>query len=376
MIQRFTQTTAGLRVPVFVLLLAMLPPAWSAENGGNWLDVVRQTPYWESRGVAANLATIRRWVLFGESFCDKEQRHLLLDRRWRFLGYIDNGASPRETLSRLNSTRSRLAEEERVEHWYPGDMGNTGYPFALSCHQPFVDMREAIARVLGGDAEYRVWGTWDGISVGAEETPVSLLELFRAVVDFRAAQGLFTFPESVIPTFLGKVIIESGARKEALSSAAARGIMQLSPEVLDDCRIPERFHLHRIAQVDCALRLMEQNHRNLQEPFNTRFGHLPQAKRLHLYDLLLNQAWVIGVGRTRELLMDEELGRAARYFAEHEENFSAQDVLVGMIYHNMGRRDLGPLSLYYVTDARLALATLCASASMQSDIWCDASQAQ
>src|SRR5690606_7783095 len=166
-------------------------------------------------------ATIRQWVLMGESFCSTPERHILFDRRARFLGYIDNGATPAETIDRLNQTRRRLASEGRADNWSPGAADTTGYPFALACHQPFVDVGEAIARLAGSSDEYRVWGTWDGMSVGAPDSPLSLVELFRTVHDYRQAQGRFTFPDTVIPTFLGKIIVESGAVRNALSPYAA-----------------------------------------------------------------------------------------------------------------------------------------------------------
>src|SRR5690606_31760553 len=125
---------------------------------------------------------------------------------------------------------------------------------------------------------------------------------FRTVHDYRQAQGRFTFPDTVIPTFLGKIIVESGAVRNALSPYAAMGIMQLRPAVLDDCGVPVDHRLHRMAQVDCALMLMEQNHRNLRAPFEAVFGHLPEARREALYGLLLTQAYQIGVGRMIELL--------------------------------------------------------------------------
>ena len=48
------------------VLAGVSPSAASAERVDNWLDVVRQTPYWESQGMASNLTTIRRWVLLSE----------------------------------------------------------------------------------------------------------------------------------------------------------------------------------------------------------------------------------------------------------------------------------------------------------------------
>ena len=352
-------------------LSVMLTPAAAAPTPErDWLDVVRKTPFEASQGVAANLAIIRGWVLLGEGYCSRSRRHLLFDHRAQFLTYIADAPSQQATVARLNQARLQLAQQQRVAHWSRGSLGRRGYPIALACHQPEADMNRAIARLTGSSGEHRVWGSWDGMRVGEPDAPVSLVELFRAVYEHRKAQGRFSFPDSVMPTFLGKTIIESGGRKYALSPQAARGIMQLRPEVLNDCEIPQRFRLHRIAQVDCALRLVEQNHRNLEAPFLAVFGALPADKRERLYGLLLTQSYQIGVGRTIELLQDEELGQAARYFAAHHPRFSAEDIQVGLIYHNMGRRDLGLRTLYYVTDTHLAQQALCATASMQDDRWC------
>ena len=349
------QSCCSMLSGIFFLLCAF---AAYAQQGGDWLNVVRDSPYWESQGVAENLSTIRRWVLFSEAYCESPNRHLLLNRRWQFLAYIENADNSEQTLLRLNERRELLAEEGRVDQWVAGAEETTGYPFALSCNQPFTNMDEAIARVTGGQPDYLLWGTWDGMRIGTESDPVSLRTLFYNVVDHRREQERLTFPTEVIPEFLGKIIIESGGDKNALSSESAVGILQLVPEVLDDCEIPERFHKHRIAQVDCALKLMEQNHRNLATSFTVRFGHLTEGKRIRLYSLLLIQAYQIGVGRTVQLLEDDELGRAARYFADNSEQFSAEDILVGMIYHNMGRKDLGLMTLYYVTDTGLATQSL------------------
>jgi hypothetical protein len=77
--------------------------------------------------------------------------------------------------------------------------------------------------------------------------------LFQADVDYRRQQQRLSFPDGAIPVFLGKIIIESGGNKDALSADSAIGILQLLPEVLDDCEIPDDFRRHRMAQVDCAV---------------------------------------------------------------------------------------------------------------------------
>ncbi|MGB5398148.1 MAG: hypothetical protein WBN96_13450 [Gammaproteobacteria bacterium] len=352
------------------VLAGVLPSVASAERVDNWLDVVRQTPYWESQGMASNLTTIRRWVLLSEGYCSKPQRHILFDRRGQFVGYIDNADTTEATGQRINQTRERLAAEHRVADWSPGTDTSQGYPFALACNQRYVDINESIARMVGSEKDYRLWGTWDGMRVGSASSPVSLVTLIRTVYEHLKDQGRISFPTSVMPAFMGKTIIESGGIKHALSTVSARGIMQLRPDVLDDCEIPKDFRLHRMAQVDCALRLVEQIDRNLQQPFNTVFGKLPEKKRRLLYGLLLTQAYQIGVGRMIELLQDDELGKAAQYFAAHADQLSAEDIQVGMIYHNLGRRDLGMLTLYYVTDVGIATEALCASSEMQNDAWC------
>lgn len=367
-----------LKLSVLLLstILAAASAAASSRDGAdearrdNWLSVVRETPYWDSKGVAANLKVMRRWVLLDDSYCSKPARHVLFDRRGRFLGYIDDGATPTETNAKLNSTRERMAREGRVKYWSPGTDTGFGYPFALACHQPHANMKTAIARMTGAEEEYRLWGTWDGMRIGEPDSQVPLIQVLHEVYAHRSEQGRFSFPQTVMASVLGQILIESGGVKHALSTQAARGIMQLRPAVLDDCNIPDEYRLHRMAQIDCALRLNEQNHRNLSEPFTRLFAHLPEKKRAKLYGMLLVQAYQIGVGRTIELLQDPELGAAAQYFAAHHQMFTAEDIAVGMIYHNLGRKDLGLLSLYYVVDAQIAAGALCAKPSMKNDPWC------
>lgn len=358
-----------LRLPAIILACAAATGVRAAQVDA-WLDVVRDTPYWASQGVAQNLTTLRRWVLLGTGYCSKADRQILFDRRGRFVGYIENARDAAATLVRLNQTRQELASQNRIGDWSPGTDTSQGYPFALACEQPDVDMDEAIGRMTGTDKDALVWGTWDGMRVGSAENPVSLIALMHTVHTHLEQAGRITLPPDVMRTFVGEVMIESGAKKHALSTQAARGIMQLTPDVLRDCEIPQDFRLHRMAQVDCALRLVDQNDRNLKAPFAAVFGALPEEKRARLYRLLLTQAYQIGVGRTIELLQDPELGKAARYFAAHPDRFSAADIQVGMIYHNLGRRDIGLMTLFYVTDVGIASDALCATPAMRGDVWC------
>jgi hypothetical protein len=362
---------------ILLLSLSMLLPGGTGEPAAtaaagvppldSWQDAIRQSPYWESQGVYANLTTIRRWVLAGEAYCSRQNRHILFDRRATFLGYVEDVRSVRADGShralnqhRLDEHRQHLAATGRVDGWAPGEVGRIGYPFALSCRQPDARLDAALARYAGADPSATLWGTWDGMTIGSKAAPVSLHEAIQQVYWVRRETGRISLPEHVLRTLAGKTIIESGGIREAQSAAGARGILQLSAAALADCRIERPFHYHRIAQIDCALYLLEQKHRNLAPAFADRFGHLPKPKAVALYDMLLLQAYHGGVGRVRDLLADERLNGAARYFAEHHERFTAGDIALGMVLHNLGRNRLGFASLYYVADVGIASRAACA----------------
>lgn len=296
----------------------------------------------------------------GESYCEDEDRHILFDRRAAFLGYVSTDSDVAANQARIDELRAQLAASGRTDGWVAGTAGGIGYPFALSCRQPDARLGDGLARYVGDDARSRLWGTWDGMRIGTPEAPVSLHVAIRRVYEMRRAQGRLGLPEHVLGALAGKVIIESGGLREALSPAGARGIMQLSPAALSDCGLDRRFHLHRLAQIDCALRLLEQNHRILEPVFEEHFGHLPQQKATALYRLLLLQAYHGGAGRVRALLTDPDLDAAARYFAKHHERFSAGDIALGMVFHNLGRNRLGFASLYYVVDVSIAAQAACA----------------
>lgn len=329
----------------------------------SWRQAIRSSPYWISHGAYDNLVTIRSWVLKQEAFCEDKNRHILFDRSATFLGYVANADTGQKTQALLNAHRAQLASEGKVDNWAPGQRDQAGYPFALSCDQPDAHLSGAVARYTGADETARLWGTWDGMRIGTREQSVSLHEALLLVYRNRKQLGRITMPEDVLSTIAGKVLIESGGRAKAHSSADARGVMQLSRAALKDCGLSERFHFHRMAQIDCALRLLDQNHRVLQPVFEQRFGHLPQSKADQLYSMLLLQAYHGGVGLVSRLLDDAELNSAALYFAEHHQRFSAGDIALGMVFHNMGRDRLGFASLYYAVDVGIAKLEACAATS-------------
>jgi len=326
-----------------------------------------------------NIKDIRRWVLLEQGFCEDQRRHILFNRRGHFLGYISNGTNQQETQAKLNRQRRRLAELGRTALWSEGGRGTTGYPFALACNQPHVQMDEALERMTGKHDKDRFWGSWLDIKVGSASNPVSLIEAVVTIYHHRTRTN--KFDDHILRDILGQILIESGARKMSRSKANAVGLMQLMPAVIRDCQIPDSFAEHRIAQIDCALKLHHQNDRNLAPLFEQRFGHLPPQKKAKLYAMLLIQAYHGGLGRISNLLQaDRDAGsatvktdaitRAAAFFAEHHERFSAEEIALGLIFHNLGRNNLGLASLYYLVDVEIASDALCSKSMTRKQGFC------
>jgi len=362
--------------PLLAVLLATLSWFASGAAAGSgkadaWTDVVRAAPYWSSQGVYRNVLTIRSWVLNESSYCANQNRHIFYDMRGQFLGWSEDADTVEANQQQLNNTRQDMFKDGRSSVWAAGAANVTGYPFALACDQPHVDLPGSIARYLGQQEEARLWGAWDDIKVGGQGDSVSLHKTLMAVYKKRNEQQRLSELPQALPRYLaGQLLIESGAQTRAHSTANARGIMQLSPAALSDCRIPPENYWHRLAQMDCALQLNNQNARNLRPAFTSRFGQLPAQKRDELFSLLLVQAYHGGAGRVKTLLQDELLSRPAAYFARHQARYSAGDIAFGMIFHNLGRDRLGLASLYYVADVQLATEALCDTGALGDQPFC------
>ena len=336
----------------------------------NWQAIIRDSPYWDSQGVYGNILDIRRWVLEEAGYCAERERHLLFDHRGRFIGYISNGATRAETQQRLNQQREKLAAEGRVTGWTPGDAATTGYPFALACDQPHARLDEARDRYLGITPSARLWGRWDDLDFATAANQGNLHDALVYVYNTRSEKQQQALPAELPRYLAGMLMIESGGRTRAHSAANAKGIMQLTPQVLADCGVAPRNYWHRLAQLDCAIKLMSQNARILEPAIREHFPVLPEAKRQRLFTLLLIQAYHGGATRIRRLLEDEDLNGPARYFAEHHQRFSAGDMAFGMIFHNLGRDRLGLASLYYVADVELATRALCQENRLSDTPFC------
>ncbi|MFW5825246.1 MAG: transglycosylase SLT domain-containing protein [Marinobacter sp.] len=357
----------------FLLVLCALPALTRADPPPleDWQAIIRSAPYWSSQGVYHNILDIRRWVLGESGYCADPQRHLLFDHRGRFLGYITDAESVEATQQRLNSLRQELAREGRATGWTPGDANTRGYPFAIACDQPHARLGKALDRYLGKTSATRLWGLWDDLDFASEDSPGTLHEALDYAYKTRLEQQRLSLPPELPRYLAGMMLIESGGRTRAHSAAGARGIMQLTPQVLSDCGVAEHNHWHRLAQLDCAMKLMSQNARILEPAIEEHFASLPETKRQRLFTLLLIQAYHGGATRVQSLLEDDELNGPAKYFAEHHDRFTAGDIAFGMIFHNLGRNRLGLASLYYVADVELATRALCQQTDVAGTPFCE-----
>ncbi|MEJ2043378.1 MAG: hypothetical protein P8X89_08885 [Reinekea sp.] len=325
----------------------------------DWQSIIRNSPYYLSQDMTDNVSVIRRWVLFSEGYCEVPDRHVLFDRRGRFLSWMSNLATEPETQQKLNRRREQLFAEGKVEQWLPGSHVAVGYPFALACDQPHVNVAAALSRLFGDTPSERIWGTWDGMTAGSERSPITLADVVFLVWQQRQKNLSQPLKALDFELFLAQLVIESGAVKNAHSQDDAIGILQLRHQALQDCGIAKRFYRHRMAQVDCAVRLYVLNRRNLEPAFMARFGHLQEPKRKRLFSLLLVQTYHSGIGNMLKLLGEEAQGEAAKYFAEHQADYSAEDIALGLLFHNLGREPWGWNSLYYVTDILLVESLIC-----------------
>lgn len=352
-------------VSFIIILFTSLPV-----NALVWTDIIRATPYRYSAGYHQKISTIRQWVLRQNSFCETPERHILFDDQGQFLGYIDNETSKPATQNKLNTTRQDYSDSKKVSQWIPGTSNSTGYPFALNCNQPHANIFDAINRLVGKDPEDRIWGTWDGMSAGTESKAIPLYQVVETVFKTRSRSINQPVVAKEFRFLLAQIIIESGAQKNGLSKEQAIGMLQLKKEVLNDCEIRPKFYRHRMAQVDCAVRLFQQNHRNLKPVFDKTFGHLPAEKQQTIFSMLLVQSYHSGIGRMIRLMSDESFNKAAKHFSNKASNYSAEDIAVGLIYHNLGRTDLGFASLYYVIDVAITAETICKTKELHDKWFC------
>lgn len=98
---------------------------------------------------------------------------MFFDQRGRLLTWMDNEETGLASQEKLNNIRLQLHKINRVNRWVEGSTSTVGYPFALRCDQPWVDIHASIDRVKGIVLKSKVWGIWDGVKAGTESNPIS-----------------------------------------------------------------------------------------------------------------------------------------------------------------------------------------------------------
>jgi hypothetical protein len=339
-----------------LLICALLPTVAQAscKKPADLEEVVRCTAYSSSYKFTENFRQIREWVLLSKSYCSQPDRHVLFDVHGRFLGWFTDpqGDDQKATQAKIDQQRLRYYRQGKVPYYIPGSKNRSGYPFTFSCDRKETDIHAGLARYKGRLPDSRLSGEWNGVQL----SNATLEETFAAVYKKRnyKARGL---SGNDVSWLIGILLIESSGKREAHSSVGAQGVMQIMPSVLRrDCGVPRSKYRHRIAQVDCAMKLMLTNKKYLAPYFNRTFGHLPEHKKEDLFDRLLVQAYHGGLGNVRKIIDAEEktTGKAARYFAKHHKSYSAEEIATALVFHNFARLPLRMASIRYVTDVGIA----------------------
>lgn len=323
----------------------------------NLKQVVRCTPYVASIGFAERLSQIRLWVLDNSHICDVKDQHIFFDVDGRVVSvHHDPKNDSRRVVQRdLNKHRQQLANKSHLGLYVNGNLFSSGYPFTYSCHTKEILVSQAINRFFGIKEKDRFYGHWNGIQIGGPSDKKSLFEAMQIAYAKRKSR-YYTLTERDIRWLSGQMIIESGARRDIVSTAGAQGLMQLLPIVLKDCRIPKRHWRHRVAQIDCAMMLTHRMNLYLAPKIKQTFGHLPEEKRHEISHRLTVQAYHGGMGNVSKALntRNKSEGAAARYFAKNYQDISGASIATGLIFHNIGRLPYGMASIRYVTDVAVA----------------------
>jgi hypothetical protein len=322
-------------------------------------ELMRKMPYQHLKaGVAENWKRARRDILLGEGICRDPKKHVLLSFNGEHVATIGNRSSKRATQSKINRTRRQLAKKRR-EGYVLGTYSRIGYPFAFGCDAEYSErFLYGVKSYFGKTSGSRLKGSWKGVHF---RKPASIRTVLKTLDDKKRRQGKISYPKRVSHLLFGLLAIESGGYKKARSKANARGILQILPSQLKRCGVPRMYYYHRIAQADCALTLLESIHRHIYDDFLVRFRHLPRKKGEELYARLMVQSYHTGMETVRKLLNGRgSESKAARYYAKHQHVFSAADIALGMMMHNIGRGSLriGLASARYVIDAEVGLQAL------------------
>ncbi len=333
------------------LLFASALPA-NAQSVG---DMIRKLPFdILTPGVANRWKETRSNILLNIGECEEDRTLMvsmngeLLDHVRRIPDVVDLEFSEyaRKNFNQKQIDIWRQQQPRKVLDAYD----NIGYPFAYSCTDENRDF------ILQGINSYHndiifPWGPYEFLGTITPKEAFDLVEQQHFI------------PQLAAQLLRGQYVVESGGNAYARSDKHAIGAMQIISYNLENiCGLEEDEFNNQLAQIDCAFTLTKKNAQKIEPYFNNVFGELPEEKKEQLFSNFLVHSYHAGVNNFINMMNPGIEGRAARWYAQNHESFSADDIMFGIIFHNYDAKDDGrsfgnikSATMNYLTNVRIAL---------------------
>jgi hypothetical protein len=311
-------------------------------------DFVRNQPYDViTEDVFENWYELRSWVLLSDGPCGEKDSHIFANINGEYLGCFKNDSSLVSQQGFIDQYRKELYEQNISDVVLNQ---RSGYPFAYNCDNE--SFKEAIGRMTGDSTDYLLSGSWEHISV-PEQNPISIIEAVHLINE----KNNHNLPEDILKRFFGQIVIESRGKKDLRSRKGARGMMQILPSVLERCGVEPQYYEHRFAQIDCALDQLNRSYHIMQSRVDRALPNIDATRRDELAQWMATHAYHAGSGRMSRLFGPTRTGAAARELNQHSEkykNFTAEDLGIFLINHNIGRDGIGRATMKYTLDTQVA----------------------
>lgn len=288
-------------------------------------------------------------VLKQDGVCSVHARHVFIDAHGNIVAHIDdtkNEEGVNTTQQTIDAMRQQLWSSKKTDI-VQAPSGSTSYPFVYSCTHNVYE--EALLRVTGKEEGSLLHGSWKQFQV-PKENPISIVDAIFQMNE----QNRYHVPEDIVKRLLGQLVIESSGKKNAISVAGARGMLQLMPETLKSCGVEPKHYQHRFAQIDCALSELKSAHKALHTLVDEMLSDLSDTQRDDIAAWMTTQAYHAGRGNISKLFtthsaVAKEMNRDAHLFSQ----FSGKDLSMMLILKNFGRASVGPQALKYALDSEI-----------------------
>ena len=302
-----------------------------------------------TKDVFENWYASRGVVLKQEGVCSVHARHVFIDVHGKVVAHIDDTKDEEgrnTTQGAIDAMRKQLWEAKKTDI-VEASPGSTNYPFVYSCtHNVYED---ALLRVTGKEEDSRLSGSWKQFRV-EKENPISIVDAIFQMNE----QHRYRVPEDIVKRLLGQLVIESSGKKNATSTAGARGMLQIMPETLKSCGIEPKHYQHRFAQIDCALSELKSAHKALQKLVDDVLSDLSDQQRDDIAAWMTTQAYHAGRGNISKLFTTHcDVATSMNRNAKKLSSFSGKDLSMMLMLKNFGRASVGPQALKYALDSEI-----------------------